>query len=316
MLLLGFSTVAAMPAATAAEPYPTRPVRIITPAQPGGTTDFLARLLATHFTDAWKQQAIVDNRGSASGINAAEITKHSAPDGYTLFVVYHQHTVNAAIQPKLPYHPVNDFTPITQMTEAGTLLVVHPSHPAKSLKEFVEWTKTTKDPVNFGSAGIGSGGHMAGELYKLMAKVQATHIPYKGTGPALVALLGGEYHFNFTGLTGGIAQVKAGKLRAIAVSAPKRLSSLPDVPAMAEAVPGFSFVGWYGLMAPAKLPKPLLTKIHAETVKLVKMPDFIKRMTSLGSELVGSDPETFRQFMLDDLKKWADLVKRSGIKIG
>jgi tripartite-type tricarboxylate transporter receptor subunit TctC len=316
MLLLGCCTVAAMPAASAADPYPTRPVRIITPAQPGGTTDFLARLLATHFTDAWKQQAIVDNRGSASGINAAEITKHADPDGYTLFVVYHQHTINAAIQPKLPYHPVNDFTPITQMTEAGTLLVVHPSHPAKSLKEFVQWTKTTKELINFGSAGIGSGGHMAGELYKLMANVQATHIPYKGTGPALVALLGGEYHFNFTGLTGGIAQVKAGKLRAIAVTAPKRLSSLPDVPAMAEAVPGFSVVGWYGLMAPAKLPKPLLTKIHAETVRLVKTPDFIKRMTSLGSELVGSDPETFRQFMLDDLKKWADLVKRSGIKIG
>jgi len=300
--------------AAAADGYPSRPIRIITPAQPGGTTDFLARLLAAHLTETWKQQAIVDIRGSASGVNAAEITMHSTPDGYTLMIVYHQHTVNAAILPKLPYHPVNDFTPITQMTQAGTLLVVHPSHPAKNLKEFVEWTKTTKTPINFGSAGIGSGGHMAGELYKLMTGTQAQHIPYKGTGPALIDLMAGHYHFNFAGLTGAIAQVKGGKLRAIAVSAPKRLQSLPDIPAMAEAVPGFEIVGWYGLMAPARLPKPLLTKIHTETVRLVKSPAFVKRMTALGSEMVGSDPETFRQFMLNDVKRWADLVKRSGMK--
>jgi len=294
--------------------FPNRPVRIITPAQPGGTTDFLARLLAAHFTEAWKQQAIVDNRGSASGINAAEITKNSSPDGYTLMVVYHQHTINAIIQSKLPYHPVNDFTPIGQMTEAGTLLVVNPAHPAKNLKEFVDWTKSTKEPINFGSAGIGSGGHMAGELYKLATGVNAQHIPYKGTGPALIDLMAGQYHFNFTGLTGGITQVKAGKLRAIAVSAPKRLKSLPDVPAVAEALPGFSVVGWYGLMGPPQLAKPLITKIHAETMNLVKSPEFVKRMTSLGSEIVGSNPEDFRQFMLADLKKWADLVKRSGMK--
>ncbi len=311
---LACSVVPAASYAQSVADFPNRPVRIITPAQPGGTTDFLARLLAAHFTEAWKQQAIVDNRGSASGVNAAEITKNAAPDGYTLMLVYHQHTINALIQPKLPYHPVNDFTPISQMTEAGTLLVVNPAHPAKNLKEFVEWSKTTKEPINFGSAGIGSGGHMAGELYKLATGVKAQHIPYKGTGPALIDLMAGQYHFNFTGLTGGITQVKAGKLRAIAVSAPKRLKSLPDVPAVAEALPGFSVVGWYGLMGPAQLPKPLVTKIHAETMNLVRSPEFIKRMTSLGSEIVGSDPEEFRQFMLADLKKWADLVKRSGMK--
>jgi tripartite-type tricarboxylate transporter receptor subunit TctC len=304
---------ASAPAADAGD-FPNRPVRIITPAQPGGTTDFLARLLAIHFTEAWKQQAIVDNRGSASGINAAEITKNSAPDGYTLYVVYHQHTVNAAIMPKLPFHPVNDFTPITQMTEAGTLLVVNPAHPAKTLKEFVDWTRKTTTPINYGSAGIGSGGHMAGELYKLMAGVKAEHIPYKGTGPAIIDLMAGQYHFNFAGLTGALAQVQAGKLRAIAVSAPKRLKSHPDIPAMAEALPGFSVVGWYGLMAPARLPKPLLAKVHGQTVALVKAPEFVKRMTALGSEMVGSEPEAFRQFMLDDVKRWTDVVKRSGMK--
>ncbi|MCC6532402.1 MAG: tripartite tricarboxylate transporter substrate binding protein [Burkholderiales bacterium] len=313
-LCLAYGILAALTPALAADDFPSRPVRIITPAQPGGTTDFLARLLATHFTETWKQQAIVDNRGSASGINAAEITKNAAPDGYTLFIVYHQHTVNAAIQPKLPYHPVNDFTPISQMTEAGTLLVVNPAHPAKTLKEFVDWSRSTKEPINFGSAGIGSGGHMAGELYKLLAGVKAEHIPYKGTGPAIIDLIAGQYHFNFAGLTGALAQVKAGKLRAIAVSAPKRLKSLPDIPSVAEALPGFSVVGWYGLAAPARLPKPLLAKIHAQTVALVRSPEFVKRMTALGSELVGSEPEAFRQFMLADLDRWADLVKRSGMK--
>ena len=313
-LVLACCVVPVATPAVAADDYPNRPIRIITPAQPGGTTDFLARLLAARFTETWKQQAIVDNRGSASGVNAGEITQNAAPDGYTLFIPYHQHTINAAILPKLPYHPVNDFTPIIQMTEAGTLLVVHPSHSAKSLKEFIEWTKTTKEAINFGSAGIGSGGHLAGELLQVMTGAKAQHIPYKGTGPALVDLMAGQYHFNFTGLTGGIAQVRGGRLRAIAVSAPKRLNALPDIPAMSEVLPGFSIVGWYGVMGPAKMPKALVNKIYAETHAFVKSPEFIKRMTALGSEIVGSDPETYRQFLLADLKKWSDLVKRSGAK--
>lgn len=301
-------------AAQAADNYPNRPVRIITPAAPGGTTDYLARLLAARLSEVWKQQAVVDNRGSASGVNAAEITKNAAPDGYTLFIGYHQHTVNAAIIPKLPYHPVNDFTPITQMTSAGLLLIVNPSFPAKNAKEFVEWTKTTKDPINFGSAGIGSGGHLAGELYKIMAGVKAQHIPYKGTGPAIIDLIAGQYHFNFAGLAGALVQVRAGKLRGLAVTAPKRLQALPDVPAMAEVLPGFEVVGWYGVLAPPKLPQPLLTKIHSEIVAYVKSPEFGKRVAGDGAEAVSSDPEAFRQFMLADLKKWADVVKRSGAK--
>jgi tripartite-type tricarboxylate transporter receptor subunit TctC len=300
--------------AVAADNYPSRPVRIITPAAPGGTTDYLARLLAARLTEVWKQQAIVDNRASASGVNAAEITKNSAPDGYTLFLVYHQHTVNAAIIPNLPYHPVNDFTPITQMTEAGLLLIVNPSLPAKTLKEFVEWTKSTKEPINFGSAGIGSGGHMAGELYKMMTGVKAQHIPYKGTGPAIIDLIAGQYHFNFAGLAGALVQVRSGKLRGLAVTTPKRIKSLPDIPAVAEVIPGFEVVGWYGLMAPANLPKPILAKIHAETAAYVKSPEFVKRASNDGAEAVTNDPETFRQFMLADVKKWAEVVKRSGAK--
>jgi tripartite-type tricarboxylate transporter receptor subunit TctC len=314
LLLVALGLAAPMALAQAPDNYPSRSVRLITPAAPGGTTDFLARLLSVHLTKAWGQQAIVDNRGSASGVNGAEITMNSAPDGYTLFMAYHQHTVNAALIAKLPYHPVNDFTPISQMTEGGLLLVVNPSHPAKNAKEFLQWAKTTKDPVNFGSAGIGSGGHLAGELFKLMAGTQAQHIPYKGTGPAITGLLSGEYHFNFMGLTGAFGQVRAGKLRAIAVSTAQRLPTAPDVPALSEVLPGFEVVGWYGVAAPAKMPKPLVAKIHAAIVSLVKSPEFIKTMRNNGSEAVSSTPEAFRQFMLDDMKKWGDVVKRAGIK--
>ena len=314
--LLPVALVLAAPIAHAqsADKYPTRAIRIVTPANPGGTTDFLARLLSIHLTKAWGQQAIVDNRGSASGVNGAEIVKNAAPDGYTLFMPYHQHTVNAALIAKLPYHPVNDFTAISQMTEGGLLLVVNLKHPAKNAKEFVQWAKTTKDPINFGSAGIGSGGHLAGELFALMAGIKTQHIPYKGTGPAIVGLLGGEYQYNFMGLTGAFGQVRGGKLRAIAVSTSKRLPTAPDIPAMAEVLPGFEVVGWYGVSAPAKLPKPLLDKIHAAVVSLVKSPEFIKTMRDNGSEAVSSTPEQFRQFQLADMKKWADVVKRAGIQ--
>jgi len=314
LLLVALGLAIPMAPAQAADKFPSHSIRIVTPANPGGTTDFLARLLAPHLTKTWGEQAIVDNRGSASGVNGAEIVKNSAADGYTLFIPYHQHTVNAALIAKLPYHPVNDFTPITQMTEGGLLLVVNPSHPAKNAREFLQWAKTTRDPINFGSAGIGSGGHLAGELFALMNGIKTQHIPYKGTGPAIVGLLGGEYHYNFMGLTGAFGQVRAGKLRAIAVTTPKRLPTAPEVPALAEVLPGFEVVGWYGVMAPAKLPRPLVEKIHAAIVALVKSPEFIKTMRNNGSEAKSSTPEEFRQFMLADMKKWADVVKRAGIQ--
>lgn len=290
--------------------YPNKPVRFITPAQPGGTTDILARL-----TDVFKQQVVVDNRASASGVIAAELTANAPPDGYTLFMAYHQHTVNAALNPKLPYHPVNDFTPITQLTRAGLLLVVHPSNPARNLKEFVDWTKSYKGALNFGSAGNGSGGHLAGELYKLMAGVKAQHIPYKGSGPALIDLLGGQYHYNFSGMQATQALVRSGKLRGLAVTAPKRLASLPDIPAVAEVLPGFEVVGWYGVMAPPKLPKPLLAKLHGEIVKIITAPDVRERVHADGSEVVGSMPEEFRRFLLADVAKWAEVVRKSGAKL-
>ena len=301
--------------AAAADNYPSRPIRLITPAAPGGTTDFLARLVGAKLGEALKQQVVVDNRASASGVIAAELTAHSPPDGYTLFVAYHQHTVNAALNPKLPYKVLDDFTPITQMTAAGLLLLVNPSSPAKTLKEFVEWTRNFKGPLNFGSAGIGSGGHLAGELYNLMAGVKAQHIPYKGNGPALIDLIGGQYQYNFAGLAGAVPMMKSGKLRGIAVTTPKRLAALPDVPAVAEALPGFEIVGWYGIFGPAKMPKPLVTRLHDEIVKVLQRQDVKDIIAGDGAEPVGNTPEQFRKYLDADVAKWAKLVKESGAKL-
>ena len=315
MSTLRFLLLLALATPALAQDYPTRPIRFITAAAQGGTSDILARTFATYLTESLKQPVVVDNRASASGVIAGELTANAPPDGYTILLAYHQHTVNAALNPKLPYHPVNSFTPITQLTTAGLLPVVNPSTPVTNLKEFVEWTKTYKGPLNFGSAGIGTGGHLAGELYKLMTGVKAEHIPYKGSGPALIDLIAGQYQFNFAGLQAAQVQVRAGKLRAIAVTTPKRVAALPDIPAVAEALPGFEVVGWYGVIGPAGLPAPIVTRLHDEFVKTLKRPDVHERIASDGSEPVGSSPEEFRQFMLADLAKWAKVVKESGAKL-
>src|SRR5260221_12832358 len=298
-----------------AQDYPTRPIRFITAAAQGGTSDILARTFTVHLTEALKQPVVVDNRASASGVIAGELTANAPPDGYTLLLAYHQHTVNAALNPKLPYHPVNSFTPITQLTSAGLMLVVNPSTPVTNLKEFVEWTKSYKGSLNFGSAGIGTGGHLAGELYKVMTGVKAEHIPYKGAGPALMDLIAGQYQFNFSGIQPAQVQVRAGTLRGLAVTTPKRIDALPDLPAVAEALPGFEFVGWYGVIGPAGVPAPIVTRLPVEFVKVLNRPDVRERIVADGSEPAGTTPEEFRQFMLADLAKCAKLVKESGAKL-
>jgi tripartite-type tricarboxylate transporter receptor subunit TctC len=310
-LLLSIAFAVAGPA-IAQEDYPSKPIRLITPAAQGGTTDILARLFGAKLSEVFKQQVLVENRASASGVIAGEITANAPADGYTLLLAYHQHTVNAALNPKLPYHPVNNFTPITQLTSAGLMLVVHPSAPPKTLVEFIAWTRGHPGPLNFGSAGIGSGGHLAGELYKQMAGVKAEHIPYKGSGPALTALLANEYHYNFAGLLGAQALVRAGRLRGLGITTPKRVAALPELPAIAEALPGFEVVGWYGVLGPANLPKPIVTRLHEELVRILNAPDIRERILADGSEPVGSSPEEFRQFLLADLAKWAKVVKESG----
>ena len=302
-------------AAVSAQDFPSKPIRLITPAAQGGTTDLLARLFGAKLSDSMKQPVIVDNRASASGVIAGEITAKAAPDGYTLLLAYHQHTINAVLNPNLPYHPVNDFTPITQLTRAGFLLVVNPASPPKTLQEFVAWTKSRSGELNFGSAGLGSGGHLAGELYKHMTGVKAQHIPYKGSGPSMIDLIGGRFDFSFAGLQGAQVQVRAGKLRALAVTTRERLSVMPDVPAVAEAVPGFEVVGWYGVIGPAGMPGAIVAKLHDELLRVLAQPDVRERILHDGSEPVGSSAAEFRSFMSADLEKWAKLAKESGAKL-
>jgi tripartite-type tricarboxylate transporter receptor subunit TctC len=296
-----------------AQDYPSRPIRILIPAAPGGTTDLLARLFAAKLQDSLKTPVLAENKASASGVIAGEQTAQAAPDGYTLLLAYHQHTINGAMT-RLPYHPVNDFTPITQLTRAGFLLVVNPASPPKTLQEFIDWTKQKSGSLNFGSAGLGSGGHLAGELYKQMAGVKAEHIPYKGSGPSLVDLLAGRYDFSFAGMQAAASHMRAGKLRGLAVTTPQRVGAMPDVPAVAEALPGYEFVGWYGVLGPANLPAPIVTRLHDELVRILQQPEVRQRILADGSEPASSSPAEFRDFMNRDLAKWTKLVKESGAK--
>src|SRR5947208_3709760 len=311
LLPLGLACAAPVPA----QDYPTRPIRFITAAAQGGTSDILARIFAVHLTESLKQPVVVDNRASASGVIAGELTANAPPDGYTLLLAYHQHTINAALNPNLPYHPVASFTPITQLTSAALMLVVNPATPVRSLEEFLIWTRNYPGPLNYGSAGNSSGGHLAGELYKLMSGVKAEHIPYKGSGPAMMDLVAGQYHYNFAGIQGAQTLVRSGKLRALAVTAPRRLAALPDLPAVAEMLPGFEVVGWYGVIGPANLPGPIVTRLHEEFAKVLNQPEVRERIVADGSEPIGSTPGEFRQFMLADLAKWAKVVKQSGAKL-
>jgi tripartite-type tricarboxylate transporter receptor subunit TctC len=315
MKIISFIAGMLLAGACLAQDYPRKPIRLITPAAQGGTTDLLARIFGQRLSEVLGQQVLVDNRASAAGVIAGEMTAQAAPDGYTLLLAYHQHTINAALNPKLPYHPVNDFTPITQLTSAGLMLVVNPKTPVNNLAEFIQWTRNFQGALNFGSAGIGSGGHLAGELYKLMAGVKAEHIPYKGAGPAMADLVAGQYHFNFSGLQGSQVQVRAGRLRGLAVTTPQRLAAMPDMPAVAEALPGFEVVGWYGVLGPASLPPPIVKRLHDELIKALNQPDIRGRIEADGSEPVGSSPEDFRRFMQADLEKWAKVVKESGAKL-
>ena len=313
-ILLAMAATLAVGSA-AAQDYPNRAIRIITPAAQGGTTDILARLFGARMNNAWNVPVLVENRASNSGVLAGEMVAAAPPDGYTLLLAYHQHIVNGALNPKLSYHPVESFTPIVQMTTAGFMLVVHPSAPAKTLAEFMEWTRNSKGALNFGSAGNGSGGHLAGELFKQMTGVKAEHIPYKGNGPALMDLVAGQYHYNFAGILGAAQLARGGKLRGLAVTTPRRVASMPELPAMTEALPGFEVVGWYGLVGPAKLPKAVVDKLHAEVSKGLAVPEVRERILADGSEPASGSPEDFRKFLVADYAKWSDVVKKSGAKL-
>ena len=313
---ISFFLCALAAATQASAEYPERPIRLISVGAPGGTPDILSRRIGAGLTTVFKRQIVVDNRAGAGGIIAAEMVAKAPPDGYTLYMTYHQHTVNASLVPKLSYRPVEDYTPITQITAAALVLVVNATAPPSTMREFIDWTKSLSGPLSFGSAGNGSGGHLAGELYKVMTGVKAQHIPYKSSSAALIDLVAGQYQFNFTGMQTSQAFLKSGRLKAIAVTSLKRVSAMPDVATVHEAgLAGFEVVGWYGMLAPAGLPQPILTRLNSEIVRIVEQPPFRESVAADGAEVVTSTPAQFREFLRADVAKWAKLLKESGAKL-
>jgi len=302
--------------AQGAQSYPERPIRIIVPFAPGGSSDVLARSIGQKLTEMWGQQVIVDNRPGASGNIGAGEAARSEPDGYTLLLVdVGTITISPSIFPQLGYDPAG-FAPITMVAVSPHALVVNPSVPVSSVQELIAYGKANPGKLNYASAGIGTAVHLAGEQFQEMTGTTWTHVPYKGGAAALVGIVGGEVDLTLNGLLATLPHIKSGKLRALAVAGTKRASAMPDLPTVSEAgVPGFQSGSWQGLLAPGGTPKEIVTKLHDGVVKVLNDPDMTKRLADQGAEVVGDTPEEFAAFIREDTTKWARLVKDKAIKV-
>ncbi len=299
-----------------AQAYPSRPIRFIVPFAPGGSTDTLARTLGQKLSAALGQQVVVDNRSGGNGNIGTEIVARAAPDGHSIVLGYIANLgIGPSLYAKLPFDPVRDFAPITQLAVAPNIFVAHPSVPAKSINEFIAYAKANPKKVNFASAAIASLGHLAGELLNTAAGIEMQHVPYKGSGQAVIDLLAGQVQVMFSGMSSVMPHVKAGKLRPLAVTGAQRSPAAPEVPTIAESgFKGFEAAAWYGVLAPAGTPKPIVGRLHAEIVRALKLPDVKERLESVGFELVGSTPEAFGAYIKTEIAKWAKVVKASGVK--
>jgi tripartite-type tricarboxylate transporter receptor subunit TctC len=293
--------------------YPSKPVRVIVPFAPGGSNDIMARITAQKFTENLGQQFVVDNRAGASGIIGTDLAAKAAPDGYTLLVMSLTLTVNPSLFRKLPYNTEKDLAPVTLIASAPLMLVVHPSIPAKSVKELIAYAKANPGKLNFGSGGTGATPHLAGEMLKMMAGLSMTHVPYKGGGPALADLVGGQIQLMLENIPSTSPFVKAGKLRALAITGLKRSALLPELPTLDEAgLKGYEIVG---LFVPSGTPQNIIAYLHDQTVKMLAQPDVKERFATLGAEGVGNTPEQFRTFVKAEIVKWARVVKEAGLKV-
>jgi tripartite-type tricarboxylate transporter receptor subunit TctC len=303
-------------AAPGAPDYPSRPIRIVVPQSPGASTDLTARLIAQKLTEAFKQTVVVDNRPGAGTVSGTEIVARAAPDGHTLLVVASSITINPSLYRKLPYDPVKDFTPVTQLSKFPNLLAAHPSLPVKGLQDALALIKSKPGQLNYASAGTGTGTHMSMELLKQMTGIDIAHIPYKGGGPAVTAAIGGQTQFIIGTTIGLLPHVRSGKLRALAVTSAKRSSAAPEIPTFAESgVPGYDHEPWNGLFAAAKTPKPIIIKLNAEVARILQTPDVKKIFTHEGADAVGNSPEEFAVVVKSEFEKWAKVIKAAGIKI-
>ena len=296
--------------------YPTRPIRLVVPFPPGGATDILARALAQRWSETLGQQVVVDNRPGAGGNIGSELVARAAPDGYTLLMgTVGTHAINASLYAKMPYDHVKDFAPVVLVAGVPNVMVVNPAVPAHTVQEFIAYAKANPGKVNFASSGNGTSIHLSGELFKVMTGVQMTHVPYKGSAPALQDLLGGQVQVMFDNLPPSLPHIKAGKLRAVAVTSARRAPALPDVPTIAESgLPGFEASSWFGVLAPAGTPAPIVTRLNAEANNWLGTPDAKEKMLALGANAIGGSPEDFAAHIRAETAKWAKVVKESGAK--
>ena len=294
--------------------YPSRPIRIIVPQSPGASTDLTARLIAQKLGEAFRQTVIVDNRPGSSGIAGSEIVARSAPDGYTLMVVASSFSINPALGRKLPYDSLKDFTAVSQLSKFPNMMAAHPSAPVKTLPDVIALAKAKPGQLAYASAGIATGTHMSAELLMYMTGIKLLHVPYKGGGPAAIATMGGETQLVVATTVGLLPHVRAGKLKAIALTSAKRSAAAPDIPTFAESVPGYEHEPWNGLFAPAGLPKPLLARVNAEVARILQTPDMRKIFEQEGADVVGSSPEAFAAHLKAEIAKWMKVANAAGIK--
>jgi tripartite-type tricarboxylate transporter receptor subunit TctC len=316
MRIVATLAVLALALPAAAQQYPTKPIRLVVPFAPGGSSEIISRVVAQKLSEALGHQVVVENRPGGAGNIAMEQVARSEPDGYTL-ILGHIGTlaVNPAMFPKLPYDPNRDFAPISLMAAVPNVIVVNPSVPAKTLQEFAALAKKRPGTINYGSAGTGSSGHLAMEYFKQVAQIDLVHVPYKGTGPMLADLLGGQTEATFTGVPPLLPHIKQGKLRALAVGSAKRTDALPDVPTVAESgYAGFETSQWYGLLAPAKTPKAVVDKLSAEVAKALRQPDVVQRLAADSATPIGSTPEEFAAYIRKEQERWGRVVKTANIK--
>ena len=302
--------------ASAADSYPSKPVRVVVPFAAGGTTDIVTRILAQRITETWGQQLVVDNRPGAGGNIGSEIVAKSPNDGYMiLMATVATHGINASLYNKLPYDPIADFAPITLVASTPSVLMLNPSVPANSVKELVELAKAKPGTLNFGSPGSGSSHHLAGELFDSLAGVKMVHVAYKGTAAALIDVIAGQIQLTFDTLPSAMPYVKSKKLKAIAVTSAKRAQSLPELPTIAEAgVPGYEVTSWYGALAPAGTPESVIRKLNGDFVGTIRTAVIAAKLVEAGAEPVANTPEQFAVFIRSELKKWAKVVQESGAK--
>lgn len=293
--------------------YPDHPVRLIVPFAPGGPNDVLARSVGQKLSEKWKQSVVVENRGGSATVVGTDVVARAAPDGYTLLMVSTSTAVNPSLRKKLPYDTLKDFVPVIELAESAGILVVHPSSSFRSVSDVLKFAKAHPGEITFGSGGIGTATHLSGELLGMMGGVRLTHVPYHGAGPAMVDMLANRIQMTFGAVQPTLSYVKAGKLRAIAVTSLKRMPELPDVPTVAETLPGFEAVGFWGIFAPAGTPPAIVKKLNSDISNVLADPGMRDRLAAQGFEIVGGSPEAFANRFRGELHKWADVIQKAGI---